>query len=144
MLSRLQPSPRLVLKLPKDFSPNHCRLFGDNPKPFPSPYPHRPALKSAGASSSTDPNESKGSDSDRNSSNDSKMDNDGLLRDQSGALLNEHKHSGLHPLKGSAPAFYRQHHFDTHKLVQSLEQQGFSRTQAEVIMKGIKFKLRER
>jgi hypothetical protein len=142
MLSRLRPSPRLVLKVPKGFSSSHCRLFGDQSQPFPSPYPHRPALKSAGATSCADHNESKGSD--RNSSNDTKMDNDGLLRDQSGALLNEHKHSGLHQLKGSTPTFYRRHHFDTHKLVQSLEQQGFSRAQAEVIMKGIKFKLRER
>lgn len=39
--------------------------------------------------------------------------------------------------------FYR-HHFDTFKLLRALEQQGFSRSQAEVIMKGIKFKLRHR
>ncbi|KAL0079740.1 hypothetical protein J3Q64DRAFT_1810725 [Phycomyces blakesleeanus] len=40
-------------------------------------------------------------------------------------------------------AFLQQHHFDTYNLLQNLEQQGFSRAQAEVFMKGIKFKLRE-
>lgn len=35
------------------------------------------------------------------------------------------------------------HHFDTYQLLQALERQGFTRSQAEVVMKGIKFKLRE-
>ncbi|ORX50853.1 hypothetical protein DM01DRAFT_1337453 [Hesseltinella vesiculosa] len=37
----------------------------------------------------------------------------------------------------------RKHHFDTYRLLRALENQGFSRQQAEVVMKGIKFKLRE-
>ncbi|KAG0166167.1 hypothetical protein DFQ28_007657 [Apophysomyces sp. BC1034] len=36
-----------------------------------------------------------------------------------------------------------QHHFDTYRLLLDLEHQGFTRSQAEVVMKGIKFKLRE-
>jgi hypothetical protein len=37
----------------------------------------------------------------------------------------------------------RSHHFDTYDLLMHLESQGFTRRQAEVIMKGIKFRLRE-
>ncbi|KAI8377863.1 uncharacterized protein BYT42DRAFT_571984 [Radiomyces spectabilis] len=37
----------------------------------------------------------------------------------------------------------RRHHFDTYELLQTLERQGFTRSQAIVVMKGIKFKLRE-
>jgi hypothetical protein len=37
----------------------------------------------------------------------------------------------------------RSHHFDTYDLLMHLENQGFTRRQAEVIMKGIKFRLRE-
>ncbi|CEJ01910.1 hypothetical protein G6F70_007114 [Rhizopus microsporus] len=40
-------------------------------------------------------------------------------------------------------SFRQSHHFDTYKLLTQLESQGFSRKQAEVIMKGIKFRLRE-
>ncbi|CAO3699041.1 unnamed protein product [Rhizopus stolonifer] len=40
-------------------------------------------------------------------------------------------------------AFRQSHHFDTYKVHCQLENQGFSRMQAEVIMKGIKFRLRE-
>ncbi|CEG78729.1 hypothetical protein RMATCC62417_13296 [Rhizopus microsporus] len=40
-------------------------------------------------------------------------------------------------------SFRQSHHFDTYKLLTQLEGQGFSRKQAEVIMKGIKFRLRE-
>lgn len=40
--------------------------------------------------------------------------------------------------------YFNRHHFDTYKLLRSLEHQGFTRGQAEVIMKGIKFKLRQR
>jgi hypothetical protein len=40
--------------------------------------------------------------------------------------------------------YFNRHHFDTFKLLRALEQQGFTRSQAEVIMKGIKFKLRHR
>lgn len=36
-----------------------------------------------------------------------------------------------------------QHHFDTYTVVQDLRTQGFSKEQAVVIMKGVKFKLRE-
>jgi hypothetical protein len=36
------------------------------------------------------------------------------------------------------------HHFNTYHIVQELERQGFSKQQAVVIMKGMKFKLRER
>ncbi|KAI7887266.1 uncharacterized protein EV154DRAFT_427214 [Mucor mucedo] len=36
-----------------------------------------------------------------------------------------------------------QHHFDTYNIVQDLQTQGFSKEQAVVIMKGMKFKLRE-
>ncbi|KAG2180045.1 hypothetical protein INT43_003832 [Umbelopsis isabellina] len=39
--------------------------------------------------------------------------------------------------------YFNRHHFDTYKLLRSLEHQGFTRGQAEVIMKGIKFKLRQ-
>lgn len=37
-----------------------------------------------------------------------------------------------------------QHHFNTYTIVQDLQAQGFSKEQAVVIMKGMKFKLRER
>jgi hypothetical protein len=36
------------------------------------------------------------------------------------------------------------HHFDTYRIVQGLEAQGFTKEQAVVVMKGMKFKLRER
>lgn len=36
------------------------------------------------------------------------------------------------------------HHFNTHRIVEELEKKGFSKQQAVVIMKGMKFKLRER
>jgi hypothetical protein len=38
----------------------------------------------------------------------------------------------------------RQHHFNTFQIVQDLKNQGFTQEQAVVIMKGMKFKLRER
>lgn len=37
-----------------------------------------------------------------------------------------------------------EHLFDTYKLLQVLENQGFTRAQAEIVMKGIKFRLRDR
>lgn len=37
-----------------------------------------------------------------------------------------------------------EHLFDTYKLLQVLERQGFTRTQAEIVMKGIKYRLRDR
>lgn len=40
-------------------------------------------------------------------------------------------------------AFRQSHHFDTYEILTHLESQGFTRKQAEVIMKGIKFRLRE-
>lgn len=40
-------------------------------------------------------------------------------------------------------AFRQSHHFDTYQVLTQLEAQGFTRKQAEVIMKGIKFRLRE-
>ncbi|KAI9246853.1 hypothetical protein BY458DRAFT_560492 [Sporodiniella umbellata] len=43
--------------------------------------------------------------------------------------------------KSSSPR--QSHHFDTYKILTQLEGQGFTRNQAEVIMKGIKFRLRE-
>jgi hypothetical protein len=44
--------------------------------------------------------------------------------------------------KNNTP-FRQSHHFDTYKVLTQLEGQGFTRKQAEVIMKGIKFRLRE-
>lgn len=38
----------------------------------------------------------------------------------------------------------RHHHFDTFQIVKDLKSQGFTQEQAVVIMKGMKFKLRER
>lgn len=61
--------------------------------------------------------------------------------------LNDTNPSSLdldHAPDTTLPSLYRLHHFDTYRLLQSLEQQGFTRPQAEVVMKGIKFKLRER
>lgn len=40
-------------------------------------------------------------------------------------------------------AFRQSHHFDTYQVLIDLQSQGFTRNQAEVIMKGIKFRLRE-
>lgn len=40
-------------------------------------------------------------------------------------------------------SFKRSHHFDTYEVLTHLESQGFTRRQAEVIMKGMKFRLRE-
>lgn len=40
-------------------------------------------------------------------------------------------------------AFRQSHHFDTYQVLTHLETQGFTRKQAEVIMKGVKFRLRE-
>ncbi|KAI9319746.1 hypothetical protein BX666DRAFT_1915876 [Dichotomocladium elegans] len=48
----------------------------------------------------------------------------------------------LEDLSSGSPWIHT-HHFDTYQLLKSLERQGFSRAQAEVVMKGIKFKLRE-
>ncbi|KAI8375712.1 hypothetical protein EDC96DRAFT_496275 [Choanephora cucurbitarum] len=47
-------------------------------------------------------------------------------------------------MKENGTQFKRSHHFDTYELLNHLESQGgFTRRQAEVIMKGIKFRLRE-
>jgi hypothetical protein len=48
----------------------------------------------------------------------------------------------LHNLKDPNPPA-KIHHFDTYELLKLLESQGFTRKQAEIIMKGIKFRLRE-
>lgn len=40
-------------------------------------------------------------------------------------------------------SFKQSHHFDTYEVLTHLESQGFTRRQAEVIMKGMKFRLRE-
>ncbi|KAI8991287.1 hypothetical protein BDF20DRAFT_812620 [Mycotypha africana] len=45
--------------------------------------------------------------------------------------------------KNKTKQYRRSHHFDTYELLTQLEQQGFTRKQAEVLMKGIKFRLRE-
>ncbi|KAI7870814.1 hypothetical protein BDF14DRAFT_1720376 [Spinellus fusiger] len=47
------------------------------------------------------------------------------------------------PIYLSKADSFRQHHFDTYNLLTELERQGFTRSQAEVFMKGIKFRLRE-
>lgn len=41
-------------------------------------------------------------------------------------------------------AYRRSHHFDTYDLAMHLENHGFTRGQSETIMKGIKFRLRQR
>ncbi|KAF7726941.1 hypothetical protein EC973_008237 [Apophysomyces ossiformis] len=48
-----------------------------------------------------------------------------------------------HELPASGEDLLGRHHFDTYRLLLDLEHQGFTRPQAEVVMKGIKFKLRE-
>jgi hypothetical protein len=111
----------------------YCRSFGDQSRPFPAPFPTRPILED-----------------DKDPSN-LALDTSPILTDHidtmASPLLNDTNPSplDLDPVHDtSVPSLYRLHHFDTYRLLQSLEQQGFTRPQAEVVMKGIKFKLRER
>ncbi|CAO3600377.1 unnamed protein product [Absidia cylindrospora] len=139
-----------------------CRSFGDQSRPFPSPYPNRPVYEDGSTNDQTSNdttndimdvislssnqaddintnrklNDKPNGNNDRNPGN-----NDDILSsDDSTAILNTQSSLSV---EDPSLSFYRRHHFDTYRLLQSLEQQGFSRQQAEVVMKGIKFKLRE-
>ncbi|KAI8143207.1 hypothetical protein BJV82DRAFT_611794 [Fennellomyces sp. T-0311] len=101
------------------FKPRFVRSIAsdDASRPFPSPYPTRPAIP-------TEEGEGEGRES------------------QLPVLMETATEEKQHGDYECTP-FRPQHHFDTYKLLLALERQGFSRSQAEVVMKGIKFKLRE-
>lgn len=93
-------------------------VFNDSSRPFPPPQPTRPI-------DHFDPN---------NNSHNKHVFSPALdaVVDDSTAQANKDPF-----------AFRQSHHFDTYKVLTDLESQGFTRKQAEVIMKGIKFRLRE-
>lgn len=90
----------------------------DASRPFPPPQPTRPIHELEG-----------------NSSNDS---NNGNIMSSTLDAVAEDTISYKDP-----NSFKRSHHFDTYEVLTHLESQGFTRRQAEVIMKGMKFRLRE-
>lgn len=90
----------------------------DASRPFPPPQPTRPIHEL-----------------EENASNDS---NNGSIMSSTLDAVAEDTMSYKDP-----NSFKRSHHFDTYEVLTHLESQGFTRKQAEVIMKGMKFRLRE-
>jgi hypothetical protein len=101
----------------------HYRSFGDASRPFPPPNPTRPA-EEAPSIDDAKPKEVPPS-------------KDFVMSSTLDAIA---EHTIYQPKETE---LRRSHHFDTYNLLTQLENQGFTRTQAEVIMKGIKFRLRE-
>ncbi|KAI7898858.1 uncharacterized protein BX663DRAFT_523071 [Cokeromyces recurvatus] len=92
--------------------------YNDASKPFPPPQPTRPV------DMINDMN---------NNANATSPTLDAIVEDS-----NKKEHSFT-----ADTSFRRSHHFDTYELLTFLENHGFKRKQAEVIMKGIKFRIRE-
>ncbi|KAI8075227.1 hypothetical protein BC940DRAFT_287773 [Gongronella butleri] len=135
------------------------RLYSSE-KPFPRPYPNRPIDQQETAASPTD---------EQNATSHENGDNVASIPPSStsisplssststevppvASLAGDENEPRVIPLvsaqadllkSDTSSQFIRKHHFDTYRLLQTLENQGFSRLQAEVVMKGIKFKLRE-
>lgn len=96
------------------------RYNHDASKPFPPPQPTRPIdhlNDSANNLNSTDPLK------------------DSIMSSTLEAVADDTMSEKTHR---------RSHHFDTYDLATHLENHGFSRGQSETIMKGIKFRLRQR
>ncbi|KAI9475393.1 MAG: hypothetical protein EXX96DRAFT_573134 [Benjaminiella poitrasii] len=93
--------------------------YNDASKPFPPPQPTRPVdiLNDAKASTTST----------------SSPTLDAIVEDS-----NKNDQSAVNDT-----SFRRSHHFDTYDLLTYLEGHGFKRKQAEIIMKGIKFRIRE-
>ncbi|KAI9306016.1 hypothetical protein BJ944DRAFT_264239 [Cunninghamella echinulata] len=114
------------------------KYFSD--QPFPSPYPNRPVvdhkkeqnIEETGLSNNNALQNWNPKDSNNNNDNYISIDN----------TLDKLKTSSS-TTNTLQPSYNRQHHFDTYRLLEALEKQGFTRSQAEVVMKGIKYKLRE-
>ncbi|KAG2179470.1 hypothetical protein INT44_006316 [Umbelopsis vinacea] len=119
-----------ALKVPRGIQ---YRSASDSSRPFPPSHPTRPTLpeNSSQTTASVSP--------------DGKQDESTVFAPALEELTKTSKPFNLATEKLEPPRyddFFNRHHFDTFKLLRALEQQGFTRTQAEVIMKGIKFKLR--
>ncbi|KAI8344560.1 hypothetical protein BC941DRAFT_408965 [Chlamydoabsidia padenii] len=131
----------------KPYNPHYqCRHFGDQSRPFPSPYPNRPILEDDNNNNNNkDPNNLALDTSPILTDHiDSMTSNNNDTNNQKGdRIQTDHLKPQPNEDTNSTLSAYRLHHFDTYRLLQSLEQQGFTRPQAEVVMKGIKFKLRE-
>ncbi|CAO3632929.1 unnamed protein product [Cunninghamella blakesleeana] len=124
------------------------RYFSD--QPFPSPYPNWPVVEPK-----KEQQKIEDAELDNNNSNNSnnalqlftQHDNTPIDNNNN---INTNNNNSTDKIKTPNSqvtdiihTFYRQHHFDTYRLLEALEKQGFSRSQAEVVMKGIKYKLRE-
>lgn len=123
-----------ALKVPRAIQ---YRSASDSSRPFPPSHPTRPTYPEN--SSQTTASVSQGTDV--------KQDDSTVFAPALEELTKTTKPFNLATDKLEPPRyddFFNRHHFDTFKLLRALEQQGFTRTQAEVIMKGIKFKLRHR
>jgi hypothetical protein len=123
-----------ALKVPRAIQ---YRSASDSSRPFPPSHPTRPTLSENSSQSTT----SVSQDTVAN------QDDSTVFAPALEELANTSKPFNLASDKLEPPRFddyFNRHHFDTFKLLRALEQQGFTRTQAEVIMKGIKFKLRHR
>ena len=143
------------IKLPRPKLFYRCIESDESSRPFPSPYPTRPAL--IGKPENEREQEEKqhllpvpmltATDNVTNTANTEQLfnneNNNDTLKQRQQQERQYQQRRQAHPLV-DAVSFQPQHHFDTYKLLLALERQGFSRTQAEVVMKGIKFKLRER
>ncbi|KAI9268967.1 hypothetical protein BDA99DRAFT_557745 [Phascolomyces articulosus] len=130
----------------------------ESSRPFPSPYPTRPALiakpdngkaeegeyqeKLLPVPLSTTHNVTNITNTEQ-LLNESMNDNDTFDQQRQKQQYQQHQQQQQRRSLIDDTPFQPQHHFDTYKLLLALESQGFSRTQAEVVMKGIKFKLRE-
>lgn len=110
----------------------------ESSRPFPAPYPTRPV-----------PEEEQGKEAGRED------------QEESPTMAQQEKHIGQQsllqeqqltpyvlketPVQSQANyERYRLHHFDTYNLLVSLENHGFTRNQARVLMGGIKHRLRQR
>lgn len=118
-LARLNPIKNSILHRHQACS--RRSVFSDSSRPFPPPQPTRPIDHLDDTTSSNADHK------------EATMSNtiDAVAGDPT-----------IHKLKDPNPP-RQSHHFDTYELLKHLESQGFTRKQAEVIMKGIKFRLRE-
>lgn len=98
-------------------------VFNDSSRPFPPPQPTRPIDHLDDSTTGNNADQKEGASMSTTI--------DAVSQDPT-----------LHHLK-DPNTLIKSHHFDTYQLMKNLENQGFTRKQAEVIMKGIKFRLRE-
>ncbi|KAG2217394.1 hypothetical protein INT45_005884 [Circinella minor] len=140
------------IKLPRPKLFYRCIESDESSRPFPSPYPTRPALIGKPENEEEQDKQllpvpmSAATDNFTSTTNTEQLlnneNNNDTLKQRQRQEQQYQRRRQAHPLVDDI-SFQSQHHFDTYKLLLALERQGFSRTQAEVVMKGIKFKLRE-